>query len=363
MKLLDWYILKKFFKTFLFALLILNIILIVIDFSEKADDFVRLKFGAAKLINEYYFGFLPRINAMLFPLFVFISVLMFTSAMATKSEIIAILSSGITYNRFLRPFLIGGLLLSGTLWLANQQLIPRANEKFASFDNKYIKFNVINDPNYTTLNNYYFRLDSNSYAGIKYYDTTTRRGSIFFIQTFRNNELVYNLRAESITWDTSTNKWRLDNILELRINGLEESLSKTGSLQMKYNFKPRDFQRDEYMKDKMATSELNEFIHLEKERGSEIVNSLLLEKYNRTAIPVSVLVLTLIAAILASRKKKGGAGYHLLMAIIICMTYILVSRFSVVFALKANFNAFLAAWVPNIFFAGVTVYLYKTAPK
>ena len=362
MKILDWYILKKFLKTFFFSLLLLNIVLIIIDLSEKADDFVRTKLPISRLITDYYFGFLPRINAMLFPLFVFISVIAFTSAMANRSEVIAILSSGTTFNRFLRPFFIGGLLLAGMLWWANQKMIPRANEKYAYFDNKYINFNAGNT-NYTSLNNYYFRIDSNTYAGIRYYDTTTHRGNNFFIQKFTNNELVYNLRAESIVWDTGKTKWKLENVMEQQVSNKNDKVIHSASLLMKYNFKPRDLQRDEYMKDKMPTSDLNEFIQLEKLRGSEIVNTLLVEKYNRDAIPASVFVLTFIAAILASRKRKGGNGYHLLMGVIICISYILVSRFAIVFAIKANFNALLAAWIPNFIFGSLALYLYRISPK
>jgi lipopolysaccharide export system permease protein len=363
MKLLDWYIIKKFFKTFLFALLLLNVVVIIIDLSEKADDFVKIKMPVHQLITDYYFGFLPRINAMLFPLFVFISALMFTSSLASKSEIIAVLSGGITFNRFLRPYLIGGLILTGLLWWANQGLIPKANEKYTYFDNKYIKFNVMSNDNFTTLTNYHFRLDSNSYAGIRYYDTINRRGSNFFIQKFDGNRLVYNMRAQDIIWDSATRGWRLERIVERFINGDQQTFKQLPEMQVKYNFKPRDFQRDEYMKDKMSTTDLNEFIKLERMRGSEIVNNLLVEKYNRDAIPASVLILTFIAAILASRKRKGGNGFHLLVGVIICISYILVSRFSVVFAMKGNFNPFLAAWVPNIFFGFIAVYLYRTAPK
>ena len=363
MKKLDWYILKKFFTTFFFCLLLLNIVLIVIDLSEKAEDFVRIKLPVSRLITDYYFGFLPRINAMLFPLFVFIAVMAFTSAMANKSEVIAMLSSGITFNRLLRPFIIGGVVLMGLLWWANQRMVPIANQKYAYFDNKYINFNPAANSNFSTLNDYYFRLDSESYAGMRYYDTTRHSGSVFFIQKFRNNQLVYNMRAENITWDTTVNRWKLDRITERTLNGLKESVTQTPSLEMRYNFKPRDLQRDEYMKDKMSTGELGEFIQLEKLRGSEIVNSLLVERYNRDAIPFSIFVLTCIATFLSISKRRGGAGYQLLMGVVICITYILVSRFSIVFAIKANFNAFLAAWMPNIVFGAVAVYLYRVTPK
>lgn len=362
-KKIDWYILKKFLTTFFFCLLLLTIIVVVVDISEKTDDFVKTKLPVSKIITDYYFGFIPKMDAMLAPLFVFISVIFFTSKMANRSEVIAILSSGVSFKRFLRPYLVGGILLAGLLLWGNRQLLPRANQKWAAFDAKYIKFNYEAYVNSSALSNYYFRLDSFSYAGLRYYDTTSRKGNNFFIQTFKNNRLVYNLRAETITWDTSTNKWRLDRVLERKFNDLNEDISERPTLQITYNFKPRDLQRDEYMKDKLSSPDLNEFIQLEKIRGSEDVNTLLIEEYTRVTIPVSIVILTLIGAILASRKIRGGSGFHLAMGVVITVLYILVSRFATVFSVKGNFNPWLAAWTPNFVFGLLVVYLYKKAPK
>ena len=148
MKILDWYILKKYLVTFFFCLLLLTVMVLVIDLSEKADDFAKTKLPVSAIINQYYFGFIPRMDAMLFPLFVFIAVIFFTSIMANRSEVIAILSSGVSYRRFLRPYLIGSLFLGGLLWWANQSLVPKANAKWAAFDAKYIKFNNTDLKNY-----------------------------------------------------------------------------------------------------------------------------------------------------------------------------------------------------------------------
>jgi lipopolysaccharide export system permease protein len=167
----------------------------------------------------------------------------------------------------------------------------------------------------------------------------------------------------SITWDTATNKWRLNNVVERRINGLRQKVTDTPVLQMNFNFKPRDLQRDEYMKDKMTTPELNQFIKLEKLRGSGDVNSLLLEKNNRNANPVSVFILTIIGACIASRKIRGGSGFHLAVGVLICVVYILVGRFASVFALKGNFNPIVAAWLPNFAFAILAWYLYRRTAK
>lgn len=363
MKILDWYILKKYFITFLFFLLALTAIVLIIDLSERTDDFAKTKLPALTIIQEYYFGFIPRIDALLFPLFVFLSVIFFTSIMAGRSEIIAILGNGISFRRFLLPYFVGGVLLSAFLWWANQSFLPKANAKWANFSAKYIDESYAGIRNQSFLNNYYFRLDSFSYAGVRYYDTITRTGNSFFMQTFRNNQLVYNLRAETINWDTATKKWKLTGITERYINGLHEELKHSTDKQMQYNFKPRDLQRDEYMKDKLTTKDLNDYIRLEKLRGSEVVNTLMLEKSSRDAGPPSVLILTMIGAIVASKKIRGGSGFHLAIGVVISVLYILVGRFSSVFAMKGNFDPVLAAWIPNMFFALLAYYLYRRAPK
>lgn len=363
MKILDWYILKKYFVTFLFFLLALTAIVLIIDLSERTDDFAKTKLPALTIIQEYYFGFIPRIDALLFPLFVFLSVIFFTSIMAGRSEIIAILGNGISFRRFLLPYFVGGVLLSAFLWWANQSFLPKANAKWANFSAKYIDESYAGIRNQSFLNNYYFRLDSFSYAGVRYYDTITRTGNSFFMQTFRNNQLVYNLRAETINWDTATKKWKLTGITERYINGLHEELKHSTDRQMQYNFKPRDLQRDEYMKDKLTTKDLNDYIRLEKLRGSEVVNTLMLEKSSRDAGPPSVLILTMIGAIVASKKIRGGSGFHLAIGVVISVLYILVGRFSSVFAMKGNFDPVLAAWIPNMFFALLAYYLYRRAPK
>ncbi|HUZ58951.1 MAG TPA: LptF/LptG family permease [Hanamia sp.] len=363
MKIIDWYIIKKFVVTFLFCIIALTVIVIIVDLSEKTDDFAKTGLSFKQIITQYYFGFLPRIDAMLFPLFIFISVIFFTSKMANRSEIIAILSTGVNFGRVLRPYIVVGFLFTAFLWWCNQYVLPPANEKWANFTSRYIDMNYGGYVNTSTISNKYFKLDSFSYAGIRYYDTTSKSGSNFFIQRFHKTNLVYNLRALNITWDTATKKWRLNNIQERWINGLHQKLKDTSVMQMNFNFKPRDLKVDVYMKDKLTTPELDEFIKLEKIRGSGDVNSLLLEKNNRNANPVSVFILTIIGACIASKKIRGGSGFHLALGVLLCVLYILVGRFASVFAMKGNFNPFIAAWLPNAVFGILAWYLYRKASQ
>ena len=362
MKIIDRYILGKFLTTFFYCIIVMTVIVVVIDMSEKTDDFVKSKLPAWRIFTDYYAGFIPRIDAMLFPLFVFICVIFFTSKMAERTEVVAILSSGVSFKRFLLPYWIGSTFLASILWVGYQSVLPKANTVWSNFEAKYIGGAL----DYATAafpKNFYFRLDSNSYAGMRYFDTTSKSGGVFFIQKFINNKLVYNLRAENFAWDTATKQWKMNKVLERTMEGDKEILKASVTLTKKYNFKPRDLRKDEFLKDRLTTPELNQLIQLEKLRGKEGINSLLVERYNRDAIPVSVIILSLIGAILASKKVRGGSGFHLAVGVVLSVLYILFSRFSIVFATKGNFPPLLAAWLPNILFGGLALYFYYKAPK
>lgn len=363
MKKLDWYILKNFLFTFVFSILLFAVIAVVIDVSEKTDDFVKSGLPASRIITDYYYGFVPHIIALLFPLFVFISVIFFTSKMAGRSEIIAILASGTSFNRWLRPYWVGGLLLALVLWFANQYIVPKANQIRGSFEANYIDRNSSYQQLLNTSSNIYVRIDSFSYAGINYYDTLSKRGGPFFMSTIKGNQVVKNIRAEAIVWDTATRKWKLENVIERNIQGLNEVVSMKDARIMDFNFRPFDLSRDKYTKDKLTTPELDRFIRLEELRGSEGLNVLKVERYRRDAVCVTVILLTLIGAVVAGRKIRGGSGGHLAIGFVTAALFILADRFSTIFSTKGNLPPVMAAWIPNLIFVFVLYRLYQKAPK
>ncbi|HNJ58591.1 MAG TPA: LptF/LptG family permease, partial [Chitinophagaceae bacterium] len=346
-------------------ILLFAIIAIVIDASEKADDFVQSKLSIKNIITDYYFGFVPHIIALLFPLFVFIAVIFFTSKMAGKREIIAILASGVSYNKWLKPYFIGGVLLTLFLWIANQNIIPKANVIHASFLTKYVDANSSYEALMSSQRkrDLYFRLDSFSYAGIINYDTSSKSGGQFFLNKFKGTKIVENLRSNEIRWDNEKNKWILTSVLVRKINGLQEEMVEFESKEMNFNFKPFDLRKDTYVKSKLTTEELKRYIQLEEMRGSESINELKVERYKRDAGAFSVLLLTLIGAIIAGRKVRGGSGMHLAWGFIIAALYIITDKFSTIFSSKGNFQPLIAAWLPNIFFCFVAYFLYRKAPK
>jgi lipopolysaccharide export system permease protein len=362
---LDRYILKKLLTTFFFCMLLFTVVAVAVDSSEKTDDFVRAGLNTRQIINQYYLGFVPWIWSLLFPLFVFIAVIFFTSRMATRSEIIAILASGISYRRFLRPYVVGGLLLASLLWVGSRYWIPKANAIRSNFQSKYVDRN---DPSKnmnfgSCYNCYYRRLDSNTFIGIRDYDTVTRSSRGFFMEKVKDNKVIYNLRAEIMQWDTATRKWKLFNVAERKIDSMKESLTFHPNMILDISLKPYELRKDYYLKDKLTTPELVRYIKVEEVRGTEGLNALKVERYRRTATPAAVLLLTMIGVVIASRKTRGGSGMHLALGIVIAALFIVSDRFSTVFATKSNFPPLLAAWLPNIAFSIVALYLYRKTPK
>lgn len=363
MKKLDWYILRKFLTTFFFSIFLFAVIAIVVDVSEKTDDFVRSGLSVQQIITEYYYGFIPHIVALLLPLFVFIAVIFFTSKMANRSEIIAILASGTSYSRWLRPYWMGGILLAGVLWFANQYVVPRANQIRGSFEANYIDKNNTYNALVSTSSHIYLRIDSFTYAGIYAYDTLTKRGGPFFSFRMKNNKVIENTRADQIIWDTATRKWKLEGVLFRKVYDLKEDITMIQDKVMDFNFKPLDLSRDKYTKDKLTTPELDRFIELEELRGSEGLNGLKVERYRRDATCITVLLLTLIGAIVAGRKVRGGSGVHLAVGFVTAALFILTDRFSTIFSTKGDLPPLLAAWIPNLIFIFVVIFLYRKAPK
>ena len=364
-KKLDWYILKKFLTTTIFMVLIFSLISVVIDTSEKTDEFVKSGLSAYTIMTQYYAGFVPFIISMIFPLMVFIAVILFTSKMAGRSEIVAILAGGISFNRLLRSYMYGAIIFGGGFWLANQYLIPKANILRGNFQARYIdsESSYEKQEYYKKRRDYYYRIDSNTYAGMRNYDSTTKTArSGFFMERIVDGEVVYNLRADNIRWDTAKKNWQMSNVVERKLDGIKETISHTQQRNINLSMRPEEIE-DKYLKDKMTTPKLISFIDAEEAKGTEGLNNYKVERYRRDATPFSVFLLTIMGAIIASRKTRGGSGLHLAVGIITAALFVVMDKFSLTFSTKSNFSPFLAAWTPNIVFAIVTMFIYRTAPK
>jgi lipopolysaccharide export system permease protein len=252
-------------------------------------------------------------------------------------------------------------MLASILYFANRQIIPRGNEIRSNFHEKYFERQDFSRTGYQDT--WYRRSDSNTYVGIKYFDTATKSAGTFFLHRTKGNKVVYNLRAESMRWDTAKKNWQLTNVAERKVDSNGEKLNFYPTFSINLNLKPEDLRYDYYLKDKLTTTQLKELIRMEEIRGTEGLSSLKVERYRRSATPVAVLLLTLVGAIISSRKTRGGSGLHIALGLIIASMFILTDRFSTTFSVKGDFHPMIAAWLPNILFALVAIRLYMRAPK
>ena len=366
LKIIDWYIIKKMVTTTVFIVIIFSVIASVVDASEKADDFVKSGQSAYYILTKYFSGFVAFIISMIFPLMVFIAVILFTSKMAGRSEIVAMLAGGVKFNRILQPYLVGSVFLASVFWYATQYLIPKANVLRANFQATYVdaKSSYEVGQYLAKGSSVYLRVDSNTYAGLRNYDTTSKAAyGGFFLDRLKGTDVVYNLRAQTMRWDTSVKKWKLDHVMERHINGMKEDIKIVNTMHVNLNVKPGEIRFDKYLKDKMTTPELKTYIRLEELRGSEGLNDYKVERYRRDATAVSVVLLALMGAVVASRKTRGGSGLHMAVGIILAAVFVVMDKFSLTFSTKGNLHPFIAAWMPNMIFSLVAIYLYRRAPK
>lgn len=352
MKKLDLYILKKFIVSFVFAIMILVTIACVIDYSEKVEDFVKKQVPALEVLN-YFKNFIPHITALLFPLFLFLSTIFFTSRMAYRSEIIAILASGTSYQRFLRPYIIGGMLMCLISLIANHYIVPAANKQRLAFENKYINYVP-----QSTDKNVHLRLRKDLYIYVQKYDFISNSGYRFTAETIDGIKMKEKLMADRVSYDTANNKWILYNVKVRKNDSLHEEFEVVPELTKEYPFTPRDLEVDDRVKEALTTPELNHYIATEKLRGRESLSFFYVEKHRRSAQPFAAFILTIMGACIASRKVRGGSGLHLAIGVIISVSYIMALQLTNTYATKAGLNPLLATWIPNIIYGAIAVHLF-----
>lgn len=356
---LDFYIIKKFLGTFFFSIALIISISIVFDFSENVDEFIEKDAPTRAIVFDYYLNFIPYFANLFSPLFIFISVIFFTSKMASNTEIIAILASGISFRRILRPYLISALFLAGLSFYLNNFLIPDSNKQRLEFRYKYIKNAFRN-----TDRNIHLQLDTNSYAYFESYSAPTDVGIKFSLERFDSNgKLRYKLLSDYVKWDTSKNLWSIQNYYERILLDDREIIRKGLFKDTALNMKPEEFSRRDTDVEMLDYYELNREIAAEKFKGTKMVVYYEIEKYKRYAFPFAAIILTLIGVAVASRKVRGGIGMHLGLGLLISFSFILFMKITQTFATNGGLHPMLAMWIPNIVYGLLALYLLKKAPK
>jgi lipopolysaccharide export system permease protein len=357
-KIIDWYIIKKYLGTFSFTLAIFTVIIVIFDVSEKLDDFLRHQAPLYEIIFNYYAGFIPFYLNFLSPLINFIAVIFFTAKMADQTEIVPILSSGVSFKRFLWPYLISSTVIFLVTLIFNLFIIPETNELKIDFENTYVNPKSDNTKMYTHM-----QIDKNSYVYIENFDNTLKTGYKFQLEKFSGDDLKEKLVADRITWDSVKTKWVIENYSIRKIDGLKENMITGIKMDTVLDMRPKDFEIYDNIYQAMNMRELNERIDKEKIRGTGVMVDLQLEKYKRFVYPLSAYVLTLMGVSLSSRKVRGGIGLPLGLGIFLSFAYILFIQFSNMFALKGGLPPLIAVFIPNVIFGFLGVYLMIKAPK
>ena len=358
MKKIDAYILKRFLGTFFYSISLIIIIVIVFDISEKIEDFITKQAPLKAIIFDYYFNFIPYFVNLFSPLFTFIAVIFFTSKMASNTEIVAILSSGISFRRMLYPYFLAASILAGLSLYLNNFIIPKANKKRIDFEERYIR-----NAYYNQDVNIHKQIDPGTFIYLERYNNQLNTGYKFALEKLQQGNLSYKLMAESIIWDSIKGKWEISNYFIRKINGMNETVRTGSKLDTILNFHPKDFGRKLINIETMNYFELGEYIDNEKMRGSDNVQLYEIEKYKRLAFPFATFILTLVGVSLASQKVRGGIGLHIGIGLLISFTFILFMQVSTTFAASGLVSAAMAVWIPNILFGLLSLFLLKGAPK
>ena len=358
-KILDRYIIKKFLGTFLFTILIAVLIVVIFDLSEKIDKFVG-KASLHEIVFDYYAGFIPWIVNSFSPLFVFISAIFFTSKLAQNSEIVAILSGGVSFRRLMAPYMFSAGVIAILSLILGLYVIPPANEHRLAFENKYIKTQQIAADN---MRNIHYQLSPGEFVYVEQFSRWANTAYRFTLERVEDGKIQSKLSAESAAWDSTLGGWKLKNYYIRDFYGESEVVRTGKQIDTVISLTIDDFYRRKNIVESLSHKDLNELIEVQKMRGDALVERSLIEKNSRIAMPFSAFVLTVIAVSLSSRKKRGGLGLNIGIGLALSFSYILFMRFSQMFVQTGLMSPALAMWVPNIVFALVAGVLYKLAPK
>lgn len=363
-KKIDLYIIRRFLGTFVFILFILVLLSAVIDYSEKVDD--MYKHGApSEAIVEYYTTFFPYIIALLGPFFVLITVIFFTSQLAGRSELVAMLGTGVNFYRILVPYLVASGLLAACLWASNHYWVPETNKIRVAFEDQYVRpYMATNDLHIMR------KLDDNVDMYVYFYDFArdeARRFEMFVYDdiTNPNKKLLYKLSCNRIEWlhDETQNKWRIHNYVIHDYSGDEIQIQRDWTMDTTINIHPDDFFESVGTKEELTTPELKEYIAELQREGSEYIEVYQTEYYRRSSSAFSVIILTVIGFALASRKTRGGLGLHLILGITLSFLYEGISKIAITFSLNASLPPAIGAWLPCVIYSVLAIYLLAKSQK
>lgn len=357
---LDRYILGKFLRTYFFSVLMMVVILVVFDYVEKVDDFTELKAPLSAIINDYYLNFIPQFISQFSALFTFISVIFFTSKLAQRTEIVAILSGGVSFKRMMWPYFVGSFIIAAlSLWLS-LWVIPEGQKDSVAFQRLYLKTNQS-----ITYDEHVFRqIEPGTIAYVRGYSPDMERVPFFAMERYENDELVSKLEAASASFDEESGRWTAPRyVIYSRTEDGSLGYKQYRNLDTLINLDARELVDMKGLVKTMTIVELNDFLEQQRSKGSDEVFLIEVERHTRFSYPFSTFILTLIGVALSSRKVRGGMGMHIGLGITLCFGYILLGRIFEQIAISGSIEPWLGVWLPNIIFTFIAIIVYRKAPK
>ncbi|MBP5630865.1 MAG: LptF/LptG family permease [Bacteroidaceae bacterium] len=362
MKRIDRYIIAKFLGTYFFSIVLIISIGVVFDYNENIDRFTESQAPCKANIMQYYLNFLPYYANLFSALFVFISVIFFTTKLADRSEIIAMISAGISRRRLLMPYMISAAIIAGMTFYLGAEVIPRSSVKRLAFENTYKK--RVKNPTYAEK--VQLQVDTGVIAYMEHFDGVSKTGMHFSLDKFENKKLVSHLSANTAIYDTLSDvryQWHLRDVTIRELRGMREKITNYNQIDSVIRMEPRDFLFIRNQQETMTNAELKDYIEKQRNRGSGNLSIFEVEYYKRFASPFAAFILSTIGMSLSSRKRKGGMGFSLGIGIALSATYILLQGISATFSTNAGMHPALAAWMPNILYTLIAIYLYRKAPQ
>ena len=359
-KILDRYILGKFLTTYFFSIAMIIVIVVVFDYVEKIDDFTELHAPLKSVILEYYLNFIPYFINQFSGLFTFIACIFFTSKMAYQTEIVAMLSGGMSFRRLMWPYFLGAFIIASLSLTLNLWLIPISQRHIVSFEQPYIK-----RKQNTKFNRHIYRqIEPGIFAYIRGYNDGARQASFFALERYYSGTMTHSLEASDVKFNPETKRWTAPRYTKREFDSLGmETFEQFRNLDTLINLDVAELGEINDLIQTMNITELNDFLDQQRAKGSDAINIIEVERHARYAYPLSTFILTLIGVSLSSRKVRGGTGLHIGIGTGLCFSYILFNRFFEEFAKSGTLPPGLAVWLPNIIYLFIAVYLYRKAPK
>lgn len=360
---LDRYIIKKFLSTYFFAIAMIIVIIIIFDAAEKMDDFLEAHAPFSEIAFGYYLNFIPYFVNQFSGLFTFVAVIFFTSKMAYDTEIIAMLSSGMSFHRILWPYFLSALMIATFSLMLNLFLIPNANTRRIEFETEYTKKNrKIAAASADYINR---QINDSTFVFIRNFNGINKSARYFVLETYKGGSIISSLEAANATFNSETKAWNAPKYLHRQFDhkGNETFLKSTQQLDTVIDLISEELASTDDLIQTMTGPELSRFIDQQERKGSDLVAIFRIEQHSRYAYPISTFILTLIGVALSSRKVRGGTGLHIGVGIALCFSYIILMRFVGEFAKSGALPVAVAMWLPNFIYLIIGCYLYIRAPK